>query len=160
MLPFTTNIINACYNGQFISLNYWVYGKGRRVDGYITSFEQLRIKLRSKFHLTELTLYSIVERKLRLIVSDNHLVAALSRLQKGSNLLLHVYQHQPIQHLPKIKSQPKPYPHITRNKPSHRQPYSNRSQHCTLRIRLKIYQTLCLLPHQTENYKHHITAKY
>ncbi len=128
MPSFATNIINASYNGQSTSLHYWPDGHGRRVDGYITSLAHLKAKLRSKFRLSQLALYSVLGRQLRPIVTDNHLLAALSHIRKAGTLLINVYKHQPIHHPTQLKSHLKPHPRkpSTRNTPSVRQPSTTR----------------------------------
>ncbi len=129
MPSFATYIINASYNGQVTSLPYWADGNGRRVEEYITSLAQLKTKLSSKFRLRQLILYTVIDRKLRPIVSENHLLTALSRIHKGGTLLINVYEYQPIQLLPQLKSRPKTHAHHSRNPrstPSHRRPSTTR----------------------------------
>ena len=123
---FDINIINASYYRKSTSLNYWADGHGRRVEGYIISLAQLKTKLSSKFRLSQLISYTVVDRKLRPIVSENRLLAALSRVQKGGTLLINVYEHEPMQHLPHLKSQFKRHPHNPRTTPSHQRPSTTR----------------------------------
>ena len=96
MPSFSTNIIKASYNGDTTTVHYWADGHGRRVDGYVTSLAQLKTTLGAKFRVRALALYSVVDRRLKPITTDKHLMSAIADLRRGGTLLINVYKHDPV----------------------------------------------------------------
>ena len=87
-MDLTSHFLKVAYKRKMAIIPYWAGGQGRRVRGFCTSISQLRTELYRMFGLQELDLYCISNQNLRPLVSNKHVLDALSKLPHGAYLAI------------------------------------------------------------------------
>ncbi len=73
-------------------MRYSARANGRRVRGYVTTFDQLMRKLKEYFGKRSYDLYHVSKRQLKTITGEERLRRAMSRIPDGGTLLVKAYE--------------------------------------------------------------------